>query len=152
MKKGGVVNQKVTILYVEDDEVDVMAAQRAMKHASPNFSLMVAKNGRQALDYLHGNTTDCNEQGIKISRPYIVVLDLNMPEMDGHEFLNIIRDTESLQDSVVFVLSTSPQKKDMTKAYKNNIAGYIVKNGMDVGFGEALVMLESYCQRVVLPS
>jgi len=63
-----------------------------------------------------------------LEKPYIILLDLNMPRMSGIEFLEVIRHDDALRDTVVFVLTTSKADEDRTAAYKKHVAGYIVKS------------------------
>lgn len=131
-----------SILLVEDDEIDAMGVQRAfaaMKLANP---LHRARDGIEALDILRSS---------RITPPYIVLLDLNMPRMNGIEFLEAIRDDEELCSAVVFVLTTSKHDEDVAKAYKKNIAGYIVKSSIDHEFNELLSFLDAYWKIVELP-
>ena len=84
--------------------------------------------------------------------PFIVTLDLNMPRMHGREFLEHIREDETLKSVVVFVWSTSDARSDIDASYDQNVAGYIVKEHGQETFTRALSMLEEYSQVVVLPN
>ena len=113
----------VTLLIVEDDEIDLMGIKRALKELRIKNPTIRAKDGVEALEILRG------ENGHeKLQKPYIILLDLNMPRMDGVQFLQAIRDDEALKKSVVFVLTTSDTDEDITSAYTHNVAGYIVKS------------------------
>jgi DNA-binding NarL/FixJ family response regulator len=90
-------------------------------------------------------------QGDKLLPPYLVTLDLNMPRMDGFEFLEEVRNDPSLQRAVIFVLSTSDSPKDVAAAYSANIAGYIVKDDLGDSFTRALNMIDIYTKVVELP-
>lgn len=135
-------NETVTVLLVDDNEIDVMGVERAFRKSKFNNSIVVAPDGREALTLLRGKS---------VERPYLVLLDLNMPRMNGIEFLNEIRQDEELKDSVVFVLTTSKAPEDMRKAYERNIAGYIVKDGKREGLIEVTHLLERYTKICELP-
>ena len=134
------------ILLIEDDDIDVMSIKRILKKKSIVNELVVAKDGIEALDILRGsNGTE------KISPPKIILLDLNMPRMNGLEFLEEIRNDEILQSSIVFVLTTSNSDEDKCNAYKKNIAGYILKSNISDQFMEAITMLNLYWKIVEFP-
>lgn len=138
--------QPVTLLLVEDDELDVMGIQRALEKLKISNPVAVARDGIEALECLRG------ENGReKITRPFIILLDLNMPRMNGIEFLDEIRKDPELHASVVFVLSTSRADEDVMKAYKHNVAGYIVKSEPAQSFMEAIRLLDCYWSLVQLP-
>ena len=138
--------KSVTFLMVDDDEISIIAMKRTLKKLRIVNPMIVAKDGQQALDILRG---DNGEQ--KCPRPFLVVLDLNMPRMDGFEFLEEIRKDSILCKAVVFVLSTSDTPQDVTSAYKKNVAGYIVKDNLGDSFTKALDMIDSYTRVVELP-
>ena len=136
----------VTILLVEDDDVDAMTVERALEKLRILNPYIRAKNGVEALEILHGN-----DQAPPLERPYLILLDLNMPLMGGIEFLQEVRKDPKLKDSVVFVLTTSSADEDKVAAYNEHIAGYIVKYNVKQGFSEVIEMLDSYWRVVVLP-
>lgn len=140
------LNNVVTLLIVEDDEVDLMGIHRALKDLKIKNPTIRAKDGLEALDILQGNNGH-----EKLAKPYIVLLDLNMPRMNGVQFLEAIRQDEELKRSVVFVLTTSDSDKDITKAYTHNVAGYIVKSDAKDSFREAVSLLDVYWTIVQLP-
>ncbi len=137
---------ELTILLVEDDDVDVMAMQRALKKKRVLNSVTIARDGIEACDLLRG------ENGKeKIARPFIILLDLNMPRMNGLEFLDVIRNDPKLNNLIVFVLTTSNSDEDKCRAYKKNIAGYILKDNLGEGFVTAVSMLDLYWNIVEMP-
>ena len=81
----------------------------------------------------------------------MILLDLNMPRMGGLELLNTLRNDPSLETSVVFVLTTSKDDEDKLAAYKQHIAGYIVKEKLDDGFEDLVKLLDHYWRLVELP-
>ena len=131
------------ILLVEDDEVDIMNVQRAFKKAGVSNPLHIARNGLEALELLR----DSNLPVL----PKIVLLDINMPKMNGLEFLEEIRKDDSLKHLSVFVLSTSNEGRDKLEAYKHNVAGYIVKPVQFSSFLQAVNTLQAYWQLIELP-
>jgi CheY-like chemotaxis protein len=138
--------EAVNFLIVDDDVVSVMAIKRALKKLKIVNPIEVAKDGKEALTILRGK--DGSNQ---ITPPYLVTLDLNMPRMNGFEFLDEVRSDPQLQRAVIFVLSTSDAPKDLAAAYANNIAGYIVKDDLGDSFVKALDMIDSYSKIVELP-
>ncbi len=130
----------VNILLVEDDSVDVMNVQRAFKKNNIQNPLYLAKNGLEGLAMLRG--TDGQEM-IR-PRPQIIMLDLNMPQMNGLEFLKELRSDPELKSISVFVMTTSKDDKDRFEAYNLNVAGYIIKPVSFEKFVEAVSILDSY--------
>ena len=136
-------SKEVTILLVEDDELDVEATRRAFEKVRIANQVIAAEDGQVALELLRNG---------KVPRPYIILLDLNMPRMNGHEFLEHIRNDDQLDDSIVFVLTTSDHDRDRWAAYKKQVAGYILKTNVGKGFVELISMLEHYWKVVELPN
>ncbi|MDE0798756.1 MAG: response regulator [Nitrosomonadaceae bacterium] len=133
----------VSILIVEDDEVDVMAIRRAFQETNISNPIYIAKDGIEALQKLRSR---------EIPYPYIVLMDLNMPRMNGIDCMKEIRTDRSLKRTTIFALSTSNDEKDKLSAYDCNVAGYIVKSDIGNEFGKALKMLYQYLNVVDLPS
>ncbi len=136
----------VNILLVEDDEVDVMNVQRAFKKNHIRNSLYVAGNGLEALALLRGE----GEQPI-VPRPKIILLDINMPRMNGIEFLTELRADPEFKSISVFVLTTSNDDKDRIAAYDLNVAGYILKPVELDDFIQAVATLDLYWTLTRLP-
>ncbi|MDQ3049808.1 MAG: response regulator [Bacteroidota bacterium] len=130
----------VTILLVEDDSVDVINVQRAFKKNNIKNPLSIAKNGLEALNMLRG------ENGYeKIEpQPQVILLDLNMPQMNGLEFLKELRQDQELRSISVFVMTTSNEDRDRLDAYNLNVAGYILKPVSFEKFVSAVSILDSY--------
>lgn len=112
----------LNILLVEDNDVDVEILKRGLKKLGAPGSLVRANDGIEALEIL---TKDVQTR--ELPRPHVILLDINMPRMNGHEFLVELRNREELRDAQVIVFTTSDSKKDVQIAYKNNANGYIVK-------------------------
>ncbi len=140
-------NNVVQLLLVDDDDVDVDVVKRGFKKQKIANPIFVAQNGIEALDILRGTNGKT-----KIQRPYVILLDLNMPRMNGLECLKEIRKDDQLRDSVVFILTTSENETDRILAYRENVAGYMLKSQVGVSFKEAISMLTQYWTVVVLPS
>ena len=135
-------NTLVNILLIEDDDIDAKGLLRAFQKRQILNPVTRATNGSDGLQLLRSN---------KISRPLIVLLDLNMPGMNGFEFLNELRDDEQLHETVVFVLTISRSEADLLAAYEHNVAGYIVKTSLTPGFEELTKMLSAYWSVNELP-
>ena len=103
-------------------------------------------DGQEALDILRGSSAHS-----AIDRPYLVTLDINMPRMNGHEFLAEVRKDPSLKNAIIFVLTTSDAPEDIARAYSQNVAGYIVKDDLQDSFVNALRLLDAYSETVALP-
>jgi len=140
-------HQDVTILLVEDDEVDVRAIRRGLEKQKISNPLIPATDGIEALQLLRG------EGGrTKVPRPYLILLDLNMPRMNGIQFLQELRKDPRLTDSIVFVLTTSAAEEDQVAAYKEHIAGYLVKADAGENFLKAIQLLDKFVITVQFPS
>jgi CheY-like chemotaxis protein len=136
----------VGILLVEDDQVDVKNVQRAFKKLRISNPLHVANNGVEALSMLRGNGVAPIEP-----LPKIILLDLNMPKMNGIEFLTELRQDPTLKRISVFVLTTSDDDKDKVAAYDLNVAGYILKPVESLAFIEAVSTLGGYWSLIEMP-
>lgn len=137
----------VSILHVEDDEVDSMVMQRALKKTGIKYHYAHAKNGLHALDMLRG--TNGHD---KISpRPNVILLDLNMPQMNGHEFMRELRADNELKPISVYILTTSNDERDRLEAYSNNVAGYIVKPLSLESYVETISALQNFWNLIELP-
>lgn len=139
---GGIVN----ILLVEDDEVDAMAIRRAFRNFKIANPIHLAENGLEALDVLRGR----NGHG-PMPRPFLILLDLNMPQMNGLEFLEELRTDPHLNDSLVFVLTTSDDDRDKVAAYSQHVAGYMVKSKAGEDFIHLMDLLDGYWRYVEFP-
>ena len=117
------LNADDTILLVEDDRVDIMTVQRALKKNKIENPLGIARTGLEALNMLRG------EQGFdKMSPPpALILLDLNLPKMSGIEFLRELRNDPELSDLRIIVLTSSNEPQDRTAAFEYDVDDYIVK-------------------------
>jgi CheY-like chemotaxis protein len=131
----------LNILLVEDDEVDVMTVQRAFKKGNISNRLYLAGNGLEALAVLR------SKSGEVASMPMdrrIILLDLNMPKMNGLEFLQELRADSTIRHIPVVVLTTSNEEQDRIQAYNLNVAGYILKPITFGNFVDLMVTLNKY--------
>ncbi len=131
------------ILLVEDDEVDVMNVRRSFDKNKITNPLYVAFNGIQALEMLR--------TGEVPKKRRLVLLDLNMPRMNGIEFLRELRKDSELRAIPVVVLTTSDAEKDKIEAFDLNVAGYLVKPVTFPGFAELMATLNKYWTLVDMP-
>jgi CheY-like chemotaxis protein len=133
----------LNILLVDDDAVDVMNVQRAFKKGNIHNTLYVAGDGRQALELLRSGTVPSTNR--------LILLDLNMPRMNGLEFLRALRADAELCATPVVVLTTSNDDRDRLQSYAHNVAGYLVKPVASPAFVELMTALNAYWSRVELP-
>jgi len=110
------------ILLVEDDEFDVISVQRSVKKLELDIRLQTAYNGVEALSVLKKRT----EEG-KRYIPDIIILDLNMPKMNGVEFLREMRKDKELNEVRVFVMTTSGESADRSEMDQLGVSGYLIK-------------------------
>ncbi len=116
------LNKDEIILLIEDDRVDIMTIQRALKKNNISNPLHVARTGLEALNMLRG------EDGFdKISTPALILLDLNLPKMSGIEFLRELRNDPELKELHIIVLTSSDEPEDRAAAFKYDVDDYIVK-------------------------
>jgi CheY-like chemotaxis protein len=113
-------DERIRILHVEDDAIDVEILQRVLRANGIRNPVVVAANGEEALDWLQ-NDPSAEEMSL------IAVVDINMPRMSGLEFLQRVRATPHLRHLPVYVLTSSDQDEDIESAYQHNVAGYILK-------------------------
>lgn len=130
----------VTILLVEDDEIDVKALKWAFDKLKIANPLVVANDGVEAWEILQN-----------LPRPYLIITDLNMPRMNGIELLRKIRQSPEYRDSIVFALTTSNDEQDKIDAYDLNVAGYMLKTDMGTSFTRAIALIDNYWKVVEFP-
>lgn len=136
----------LTILVVDDDEIDRKAAERAFKKVPVANTVVFANDGLDALEVLNGEHEDRIIEG-----KFLVLLDLNMPRLNGLEFLNEIRQSEKLKSTIVFVLTTSKAESDLWAAYRQCIAGYVLKDRVGRDFLGLIEMLDHYSKMIEFP-
>ncbi len=136
----------MNILLVEDDDVAAEAVVRSLRKYDVQAPIVHAQDGQEALDILRNQHPQQ-----KLNKPFLVLLDLNMPRMDGFEFMQEVRADKLLCESVIFVLTTSDNELDRSRAYRENIAGYMVKSAVGPQFSKLASLLENYRDAVKLP-
>lgn len=132
------------IILVEDDDADAKAVHRALERSQVARPAARLIDGVEALAYLRG------ESGTPPPR-YVLLVDLNMPRMNGLELLAEIRRDARLHPAVAFLLTTSSDFGDIAAAYAQNVAGYIVKENAGTGFADLVGTLDHYRRLVELP-
>lgn len=135
------------ILLVEDDEIDIQNIRRAFKKHNVVHPLHIARNGVEALDKLYGRN---NEQKLE-PQPKIILLDINMPKMNGIEFLTHLRQDPVLHPAMVFILTTSNEERDKMAAYDLNVAGYLLKPVQCSDFMDVIYVLNQYWALMEFP-
>lgn len=130
------------VLLVEDDNIDAMTVKRALRDIEAKVSLSRAINGEEALEYLRNTENEL---------PRIILLDLNMPKMNGIEFLEIVKTDEQLRRIPVIVFTTSKEEYDVIKSFELSVAGYIIKSFDYKEFLESMRMLHTYWNLSLLP-
>lgn len=112
----------INILLIEDDQLDIMDVKRSLNRMNVIFHLEIANNGEEAVKILRGETAF----GLKVL-PDVVLIDINMPKMNGFEFLEVIQVNHQWKQLKCFILTTSDEKVDRNAASALKISGYIVK-------------------------
>jgi len=111
------IESSLKILLIEDDMIEIMKMHRTVASLKLNHKIIEANDGEEALKIL--------EQ--KDSLPDIILLDLNMPKINGIEFLKILKKDKELKYIPTIILTTSSNQKDLLECYKTGIAGYVLK-------------------------
>jgi len=138
---------RADILLVEDDDVQAEAVVRSLRKAGVDSTIIVAPEGWEALSVLRGTHSKH-----RIRRPNLVLLDLNLPRLSGMDFLREVRADPLLNDTVVFVLTTSADARDCKRAYEEHVAGYMIKSELGPQFSKMVEMLRLYLAVVRLPT
>lgn len=135
-------SQEVTLFLIEDDDIDAMTIEQEFKKQRISNPIIRAQDGMEALELLNEN---------KIPKPFAILLDLQIPRMNGAEFLTELRQNQGYRDSVVFVLTTSEDEQDIMQSYQLNVAGYFVKDETGKAFLSIIDLLDGYWKVVYLP-
>lgn len=136
-------HKPIDVLVVEDDQVDVEMIRRAFRKADIVHTIHHAESGIEALEMLRGEN---NRE--KIPLPQLILVDINMPMMNGIEMLQEMRKDEELKQNIAFILTTSARKEDKAAAYMLNAAGYFLKENLDHLIGA----LSPYCRGNQFPN
>jgi CheY-like chemotaxis protein len=131
------------ILLIEDDEVDVMTVKRALQDLKVTNQLVSIGDGEDAIEYLRTESA---------TKPCIILLDLNMPKMDGGEFLKIVKANKALKKIPVVILTTSNSERDVIESFERGAAGYMVKSVDYEKFVETIKAIDQYWTLSKLPS
>lgn len=136
----------IHILLVEDDDIDAEAVMHGFQSQRIANPFTWVRDGVEALAVLQ------RKEGYPIVPwPSMILLDINMPRMNGIEFLQTLRKDPELRRSVVFVLTTSDRDEDMMAAYDEQIAGYLLKSRAGRDFVDLVSMLDAYWRIVEFP-
>ncbi len=135
--------RELHILLVDDDDIDVMTVQRAFARSRITNPLHVASNGLEGLEKLRDGSIPGARR--------LVLLDLNMPKMNGIEFLREVRTDPQLRTTSVVVLTTSDEERDKVEAYELGVAGYLLKPVKFADFVELMAVLNKYWTLVEMP-
>lgn len=141
--EGFVTARPINILLVDDDEIDVLNVRRAFERAGIDCPLTVASNGLEALELLRSGELPHERR--------LVLLDLNMPLMNGIELLRELRADPSLRSTPVVVLTTSGEERDRRAAYELNAAGYLIKPVHFADFVRCIEAFYRYWSEMELP-
>ncbi|RZK28631.1 MAG: response regulator [Hymenobacter sp.] len=136
-----------SVLLVEDDIFDTMMAQKTFAHFNVPHQLHTAFNGEEALDLLLGR----GEVPAIMPLPELILLDLNMPRMDGLEFLAVLRATPELSGIPVFVTTTSDIERERAAAADLAVSGYILKP-LDFESGHDMVDSLNLLEKLLKPT
>jgi CheY-like chemotaxis protein len=141
------VDQAVHVVLIDDDEIDVEAVRRSFRAYGLKNPITAFSNGAEAIRALRG------EFGKQLAvTPHLVLLDLNMPMMNGIEFLDEVRRDPNLRSTIIFALTTSNTEEDKKAAYERQVAGYLVKSHLGVSYASLTHMLDAYSRIVEFPN
>jgi hypothetical protein len=132
---------KATLLVVDDDEIDREIVLRALAEHGLEVPVAYAANGNEAIELMKAETDTA----------FVVLLDLNMPVLDGFETLDVMRNDPDLMKTPVFILSTSDEARDIDQSYRMGISGYLRKAEIDEGMERIISLLRAYIETVKLP-
>lgn len=121
------------ILLIEDDDIDTMTVRRAMRDLDATYQLSCVTNGEEGLDFLRDPFNP---------RPGLILLDINMPRMNGIEFLTEMKADPALRPIPVTILTTSKEELDRLAAFDNSVAGYMVK---PVDYHQFVKIMKTIC-------
>lgn len=136
----------VSILLVEDDDGDAKGFKKSFEKAGISNPIIRVVDGIEALKTLRGHS-----EAEKLTEPYVIISDINMPRMNGIEFISKLREDPDLKKAIVFMLTTSKNSGDIDLAYLSHIAGYICKDSVGIDFVNLIDLMKNYWNLVVLP-
>jgi CheY-like chemotaxis protein len=135
----------VHLILVEDDDVDAEYVVRVLRRSGIGAPVTLFHDGLEAIEALRGPA-----RAVLATRPLMILLDLNMPRLNGFEFLDLLRQDPELNSSVVFILTQSERSEDITAAYDRQVAGYLVKSNLGENYSLLPQLLVTYCRLVAL--
>lgn len=135
----------IDIVLIEDDDGDARAVIRALSKAKVANPVVRYYDGEEALERLRGGDPE-------LPQHYIILLDLNLPRMTGHEFLKEIREDPRLSEAIIFVMTTSRDEEDIQMAWSRNVAGYVLKSNVGEDFVNLIRTLDNYWHIVEKPA
>jgi DNA-binding response OmpR family regulator len=138
--------QLLNLLLVEDDDGDAKAVRRAFQKAKIANPILRAIDGMEALEMMKGANGKA-----KPPHPVVLLVDMNMPRMNGIEFVRALRADDDLRRSIVFMLTTSSNEMDKIAAYDLNVAGYIVKATAGQDFLNLVNLMSCFWRIVEMP-
>jgi CheY-like chemotaxis protein len=139
-------SKSLNILLVDDDDGDAKAVHRAFQKAKIANPIIRAVDGMEALDMMRGANGKARPPS-----PFILLVDLNMPRMNGIQLVKALREDDDLRKSIVFMLTTSKREEDKVAAYDLNVAGYIVKETAGQDFLKLVGLVDCYWRIVEMP-
>ncbi len=129
------MQKRKPVLLIEDDDLDAMIVEHSLRDLGITNQLIRLNNGEQAIDYLRGGDNH---------PPCLILLDLNMPKMNGIEFLKVVKADERLRMIPVVVLTTSREKRDIVESFELSVAGYMVKSADYAEAARIIRMIDKY--------
>jgi len=140
----------VTVLLVEDNPVDIMMVRQTIQDAGLDLRLHVTEDGQEALDFLHHHCTDSDKQE---SCPDLILLDLNLPKVNGKEVLAAIRQCSGISHIPVVILTTSTEQADVSECYSLYANCYVTKPMDMEQFSKAVQCIGGFWTQIAkLPS
>lgn len=137
------MNRDLKLIIVEDDDIDFKSISRSLKKEETDIPIVRCFDGAEALEKMHSDD---------IRHPYIVLLDLNLPVMNGIDFLKAVRESNKTKETVVFVWSTSDLEIDINSSFKYNIAGYFRKNRNSEHTKTIASLIKKYSECSIFPN
>ncbi|MFB6345129.1 MAG: response regulator [bacterium] len=131
--------QPLRLVLVEDSEADIETVSRAVDQLAVDLELEIIRDGVTARDRFFSGC----EQSPTERDPDLIILDLNLPGVDGRTFLRELNDSRVLSDVPIVVLTTSKKQEDVTRAYRNGASAYIIKPG---NINEYIERIQSLCE------
>jgi CheY-like chemotaxis protein len=136
----------IRILLVEDDDGDAKAVERTFLKARIANPILRVRDGVEAIEMLKGT-----DQQPRLEPPYLLLVDLNMPRMNGIQLVSAIREDPGLHETIVFMLTTSNRAEDKQAAYSLNVTGYILKERAGEDFLKLFNLVDTYWRIVEMP-